>query len=90
DEDDCNVLKIRCCFLESSSSRLIKLVLTDSGAILKMDETPAVALAMEKLSQEQALIRSTDAFFKDFDYIEYKVNKICTPVLRGVFENGAI
>ncbi|MEF9976445.1 MAG: hypothetical protein RR754_06745, partial [Oscillospiraceae bacterium] len=40
DEDDCNVLKIRCCFLESSSSRLIKLVLTDSGAILKMDETP--------------------------------------------------
>lgn len=84
DEDDNDVLKISVCFLESSSTRLIKFFFTKNGVILKLDESPAVALTMEKIEQEQIFLKNTDpAFFKDFDYIEYKINKICAPILKG-------
>ena len=88
DEDGDDVLKIRVCFLESSSTRLIKLFFTENGAIVKLDETPAVALALEKLADEQSAMQAADAFFKDFDYIQYKLAKLCTPRVRGSFQKN--
>ncbi|MEG0617560.1 MAG: serine hydrolase [Oscillospiraceae bacterium] len=86
-EDGQAVLKIKFCFVESSSTRLVKIIFKENGAVLRLDESPAVALAIEKVKNEQsALAKGDPVFFKDFGYIEYKINKICTPILNGIWE----
>lgn len=85
DEDDNDVLKISLAFLESSSTRLIKIVFYNNGIELKIDESPAIALAMEKVQEEHIYLSKVDpAFFKDIDYVEYKFTKFCAPTIKSI------
>lgn len=79
-EDDEPVLKVTLCFLESSSSRLLKFVFRpDGGLTVKFDEAPGLLVAMRSLqgtmkSQSQGL-----DLFKDIDYLHYLIHRVCSP-----------
>ena len=84
-EDDEPVLKVTLCFLESSSSRLLKFVFRpDGGLTVKFDEAPGLLVAMRSLqgtmkSQSQGL-----DLFKDIDYLHYLIHRVCSPVVHSV------
>lgn len=86
DEDDNDVLKISISFLESTSTRLIKIIFHSNNAItIKLDESPAIALAMEKIKTEKiALTKIDPTFFKDIEFVEYKINRFCAPTLKSI------
>ena len=85
DEDEHMVLKIMMCCLESSSTRLIKVVFLNAGEILlKLDEAPDV-ISIVHLLESQAIKVPANALelFRDLDYFRYRVDKLCSPVLPG-------
>lgn len=86
DEDDNDVLKISISFLESSSTRLIKIIFhNDNSITVKLDESPAIALAMEKIKSENVTLTKIDpTFFKDIEFVEYKITRFCAPTLKSI------
>lgn len=84
DEDDNPVLKLTLCFLESSSSRLVKLIFLPDGTLtVKLDESPALLTAMESLRETMKAASPGMEVFKDLDYLQYLASRACTPVLHA-------
>ena len=85
DEDENMVLKLTLCCLESSGTRLIKVVFLNEGKILlKLDETPNVMTVVHMLEGQAPKVPSGALeLFKDLDYFRYRVEKLCAPVLSG-------
>lgn len=87
DEDDRPVLKLRLCFLESSSTRLIKCVFDGEGGMtLKFDESPGLLTAMQSLADTMRNQVSGMELFKDLEYLHYLVRRVCLPVVPSVKE----
>lgn len=83
DEDDNPVLKLTVCFLESSSARLIKLkFLPDGSLMLRLDEAPSLAAAMQGLWTTLKNPPPGMELFKDMDYLQYLIRRVCTPIVR--------
>lgn len=84
DEDDFTVLKLKINFLETSSTRLLKIIFQPNSMIfLKFDETPGLSFAMKMLNNSSYAKTSFIDVFRDMDYFWYRVDKLCRPVLKG-------
>ncbi len=86
DEDDQIVLKLSLCYLESSSTRLLKFIFSDDGRLtLKCDETPGLLLAMQSMADTVRNLPAGADWFKDLDYMQYLIRRVCVPVVRSSF-----
>ena len=84
DEDRRPVLKVTVNLLESSSSRIVKLVLNPDGtAVLKLAETPPLMSAMESVRRTSPTATQALDLFKDADYLNYRVERFCEPQLKA-------
>lgn len=84
-EDDEPVLKVTLCFLESSSSRLLKFVFRpDGGLTVKFDEAPGLLVAMRSLQGTMKAQSQGLDLFKDIDYLHYLIHRVCSPVVHSV------
>lgn len=84
DEDERPVLKLTVCFLESTSTRLLKCVFEPDGALtVKLNESPALLSAMESLRDTMKASVPNTELFKDLGYLQYLVRRACTPLLHG-------
>lgn len=90
DEDEHPVLKLTVCFLESSSTRLLKLVFLPDGSLtVKLDESPALRAAMDSLRDTMKTSVPNTELFKDLGYLQYLTRRVCTPVLHSTDESAA-
>lgn len=87
DEDDNPVLKIQVDFIETPFSRLVKLVIKGDGALLKQEEWPGkkymqtlLSAVVEQQGGKTLLSAALDSI--DLDYIEYKADRIMSPVIK--------
>lgn len=92
DEEDRPVFCIRINFLETPSVRVIKLILTDDGAILKQSETPGIPYLYEKLcaAARQPLLRPLlmlTAGGSDEEFLYFKATKILSPEIQLIQDN---
>lgn len=87
DEDDHPVLRLQLDFLETPCTRILKLVLTPAGAVLKQEETPGsdfvwnlVADALQSSAARTlagALLGNSDP-----DFFQWRLQRIFSPTLR--------
>lgn len=82
DEDGRPVLKVQVDLPETSSSRVVKLVLgPDGGGILKLGETPPVTTMLESLQRTSPAATQMLDLFRDMDYFNFCVDRFCSPRL---------
>ncbi len=83
DEDDRPVLKLAVYFLESTSVRIIKIFFCeDEHIILKLSETPDALVCMSDLqATNPASLQINMDLFKDLDYLWYRIDLMCNPVV---------
>ena len=91
DEEERPVFYIRLDFLETPCVRIIKLILTEEGAILKQTETPGVPYLYGKLrsAASQPLYKPlllVAAGGSEDDFLHYKSLKIMAPEIRMITE----
>lgn len=87
DEDDQPVLKIEVCLPEHSSCRRLKLSWEEGGVLLRLDESPSLALAINKVSGQAANTGAKDPvsdLLLGGGYPQYRVRQLIAPRLRGV------
>ena len=89
DEEERPVFYIRLDFMETPCVRILKLVLTEEGLLLKQTETPGVPYVYDKLrtAAEQPLYKPlllVAAGGTDDDYLRFKTLQILSPELRMV------
>ena len=87
DEDDQPVLKIQLCLPEHSSCRRIKLSRQEEGVLLRLDESPSLALAISKVVGQAANTGTKDPMsdlLLGGGYPQYRVQQLIAPQLRGV------
>ena len=87
DEEDRPVFYIRLDFLETPSVRILKLILTDDGLLLRQSETPGVPYLYEKLrsAARQPLIKPLLLLAvggSEDDFLQYKAQQIMAPELQ--------
>ena len=81
DEDGHIVLKLTLCFLETSSTRLVKCVFDGAGGMtLKLNESPSLLSAMQSLAETMRSQSAGSELFKDLEYMRYLVHRVCLPV----------
>ena len=83
DEDDRPVLKVWVYFLESTSVRIIKIFFCeDEHIVVKLSETPEALACMSDLqATNPASLQINMDLFKDLDYLWYRVDLMCNPVI---------
>lgn len=85
-EDDVPVLKVEICLPESSSTRRLKLLREGEGLQLRMDESPSLAVAVDKVNG-QAENTGSRNFIQELllggDYTQYRMGRLILPVLHG-------
>ncbi|MBR7146219.1 MAG: hypothetical protein IKD11_00685, partial [Oscillospiraceae bacterium] len=82
-----SVFYVRLDFLETPSVRILKLVLTENGLLLKQTETPGVPYFYQKLlaAAQQPLLRPVLLLAvggSEDDYLLYKSQRILSPEIR--------
>lgn len=87
DEEERLVFYIRLDFLETPSVRILKLVLTENGLLLKQTETPGVPYFCQKLltAAQLPLFRPVLLLAvggSEEEYLRYKAQRILSPDLR--------
>ena len=86
-EDDVPVLKITICLPEHSSSRRLKLSLTETGnLLLRMDENPSLILAIEKVIGQEANTGGKNPLsdlLLGSGYARYRMERLIGPQLTG-------
>lgn len=84
-EDDELVLKITINYLELSSTRILKVFFRPDQTIrLQMLETPSLRLVFQMLEKNvPASVKSKMDLFRDMEYLWYRIDKVCSPVLTG-------
>lgn len=87
DEEDRRVFFIRLDFLETPSVRILKLILTSEGLILRQTETPGVPYFFEKLriAAQQPLLRPVLLLAvggSEEDFLRYKAQRLLSPEIR--------
>lgn len=87
DEEDRRVFYIRLDFLETPSVRILKLILTSEGLILRQTETPGVPYFFEKLriAAQQPLLRPVLHLAvggSEEEYLRYKAQRLLSPEIR--------
>ncbi len=87
DEEERPVFYIRLDFLETPSVRILKLILTDDGLLLRQSETPGVPYLCDKLraAARQPLLKPLlllAAGGTEDDFLHYKVRRIMAPEVR--------
>ena len=92
DEEERPVFYIRLDFLETPSVRILKLILTGEGMILRQNETPGGPYIFEKLrtAAHQPLIRPLlhiSVGSSEEDYLSYKVKQLIAPELHMTAES---
>ena len=92
DEEDRPVFYIRLDFLETPSVRIVKLVLTSEGAVLRQSETPGMPYFYEKLriAAQQPLLRPVLLLAvggSEDDFLRYKSQRLLSPEIRLRSEN---
>jgi len=92
DEDGNMVLKLRVSFIETSSSRFMKLVFSGDELTVRCTENPGkrfVRSYIDTLEKELASNRLIETILSivDSDYLDYKLDKVLEPVLRGKLES---
>lgn len=93
DEEERPVFYIRLDFLETPSVRILKLILTDGGLLLRQSETPGVPYLYDKLraAARQPLLKPLlliAAGGNEDDFLYYKVRRIMAPELWLKADNG--
>lgn len=84
DENRESYLKIRLCFLESSSMRLLKIYLKDDGVWIACKEEPGFEIVQYYLSPSSAMDRQIlKTNRRELGYTEYKVQGLFEPILFG-------
>ena len=87
DEDGNPVLKLTVCFLESSSTRLIKFVFLPDGTLtVKLNESPALQTAMDSVRETMKANPQGTELFKDMGYLQYLIRRVCAPELHSIEE----
>lgn len=92
DEEDRSVFYVRLDFLETPSVRILKLVLTENGFLLKQTETPGVPYFYQKLlmAAQQPLLRPVLLLAvggSEDDYLLYKAQRLLSPEIRLLTDN---
>lgn len=92
DEDDNLVLKLRVSFVETSCSRIMKLVFSGDDIIVRCSETPGrrfFSMYIDSLGKELASNKLIEALLSrvDKDYFDYKLERTFEPVLCGRLES---
>ena len=87
DEEGRSVFYVRIDFLETPSVRILKLVLTSEGAILRQSETPGMLYFYQKLhtAAQQPLLRPVLLLAvggSEDDYLRYKSQRVLSPEIR--------
>lgn len=87
DADENPVLRIQVDFLETPSTRVLKLVLTPSGPRLQQDETPGAGFVtgMTALFADSPAFRAAAAALvgaPDPDYLDYRIRRVFQPDLQ--------
>lgn len=87
DEEERPVFYLRLEFMETPCVRILKLVRTGAGILLKQEETPGLPYVMKKLSAAAELGLSKPLLLvamggAEEDYWEYKVRQIVCPQVR--------
>lgn len=88
-EDDEDILKIQITFLEHSSTRLLKLQRQGHNLLLRADEAPQLATALEGALVQNASTTGAagasalERVLKNSDYIHYRISQLCTPQITG-------
>ncbi len=84
DEDGRPVLKVQVDLLETSSSRIVKLVLGPTGdGVLKLHETPPVTTVLESLQRQGPAAAQALDLFRDVDYLQFCLDRLCNPHLEA-------
>lgn len=83
DEDDRPVLKLWIYFLESTSIRIVKIFFReDERIVVKLSETPDALVCMNDLqATNPASLQVNIDLFKDLDYLWYRIDRMCNPVI---------
>ena len=87
DEEERRIFYIRLDFLETPCVRILKLVLTENGLLLKQSETPGVPYLYQKLltAAQQPLLRPILLLAvggSEEDYLRYKAQRILSPEIQ--------
>ena len=87
DEEERAVFYVRLEFMETPCVRILKLVRTEDGLLLKQEETPGLPYMMKKLSAAAELGLSKPLLLvalgsAEEEYLEYKVRRILYPCIR--------
>lgn len=87
DEEERPVFYIRLDFLETPSARILKLILTDGGMVLKQSETPGGPYLYDKFraAAQQPLVRPLlhlSVGGSEEEYLSYKVQRLISPEIR--------
>lgn len=93
DEEEHPVFYIRLDFLETPCVRILKLVLTEGGMVLRQTETPGVPYVHKKLlgAAEQALYKPlllVAAGGTDEDYLRFKTLQVMSPEISMIRMDG--
>lgn len=93
DEEERPVFYIRLDFLETPSVRILKLILTNDGLLLRQSETPGVPYLYDKLcaAARQPLLKPLlliAAGGNEDDFLYYKARRIMAPELRLRTDEG--
>jgi len=91
DEDGNLVLKLRFSFIETSSSRIMKLIFSDDDIMVKCAETPGrrfFRMYINSLEKELTTNKLVESLLSkvDTDYFDYKLERTFEPVLHGRLE----
>ncbi len=85
DEDDDFLLKIKLDYLEEVGNRIFKIYLKNNYILLKATEVPDLQEFTGMLFGESKIRRTKNLKkIKAPDYMEYKINKILSPVSKGI------
>lgn len=92
DEEERRIFYIRLDFLETPSVRILKLVLTENGLLLKQTEEPGVPYFYNKLlsASQQPLLRPVLLFAaggSEEDYLRYKAQRVLSPEIQMLSGN---
>ncbi len=93
DEDGNPVLKIMLSFIETSSTKFMKLFFHEDHVILKLEESPELYSAIDEILHNtipeipQVLQKTVTAILES-DIAEYKIKNILEPEIKGNFAQG--
>lgn len=90
DEDGYPVMKIQLCYLETSCTKVLKFIFTESGVTLKIRENPKLYRALDEISSLTVNdigegMRRTLENILESDAAEYRIKSFIEPTLDGKY-----